>query len=263
MVIDEARRLNMLTCLLSALALGVTIVAPDIVLAADIKVLSIPFKGPLDRIGPQFERSTGHKIAVKYAPSVPLQKQIDSGEPFDVVLIFPTVVDQLIKHGKVAPGTRVDIARAGLGLAVKKGAAKPDIQSTDTFRRALLASNSIAYAAQGPSGVHLMGLLERLDISNEIKPKLKPMNAGSLVVGPVARGEVEIGIVSLPFIVAEPGVELAGSLPRELQDYVHYSSGIGVSAQDRNAAKAFVSYLGQGESVDTLRAHGLEVVGPR
>ena len=253
----------MLTRLLAALAVGVAIVAPAIVLGADIKVLSIPFKGPLDRIGPQFERTTGHKLAVKYAPSAPLRKQIDAGESFDVVLIFPSVVDQLIKQGKVAAGTRMDIAYAGLGLAVKKGAAKPDIQSTDTFRRALLASKSIAYAAQGPSGVHLTSLLERLGIANDIKPKLKPMNAGSLVVGPVATGEVEIGIVSIPFIVAEPGVEMVGPLPRELQEYVHYSSGIGISAQDRNAAQAFVSYFGRAESVDTLRAHGLEVVGAR
>lgn len=251
----------MLTRLLAALAVGVAIVAPDIVLGADIKVLSIPFKGPLDRIGPQFERTTGHKL--KYAPSAPLQEQIDAGESFDVVLIFSSVVDQLINQGKVAAGTRVDIAHAGLGLAVKKGAAKPDILSADTFRRALLASKSIAYAAQGPSGVHLTSLLERLGIANDIKPKLKPMNAGSLVVGPVARGEVEIGIVSIPFIVAEPGVEMVGPLPRELQDYVHYSSGIGISAQDRNAAKAFISYFARAKSADTLRAHGLEVVGAR
>ncbi|MBX9777552.1 MAG: molybdate ABC transporter substrate-binding protein [Xanthobacteraceae bacterium] len=254
----------MLTRLLAALlAVGVTTGAHGVVLGAEIKVLSIPFKGPLDRIGPQFERTTGHRLAVKYAPSAPLQKQIDAGAPFDVVLVFPTVVDQLIEQGKVTAGTRVDIARAGLGVAFKKGAAKPDIRTIEAFKRILLVSTSIAYAAQGPSGVHLIGLLDRLEIAQEVKPKLKPMSAGSLVVAPVAKGEVEIGIVSIPFILAEPGVELAGPLPRELQDYVHYSSGIGISAQDRNAAEAFVSYFGQAESVEVLRAHGLEVVGAR
>jgi len=251
----------MRTRLIAALlAVEVASVAPGVGLGAEIKVLSIPFKEPLDQIRPQFERTTGHKLAVTYAPSAPLQNQIDAGEPFDVVLIFPELVDQLIKQGKVIAGTRVDIARAGLGVALKKGAAKPDLRTTEAFKRMLLASASIAYAAQGPSGIYLMGLLDRLEIAPEVKPKLKPMSASSQVVGPVARGEVEIGIVSIPFILAEPGVELAGPLPRELQDYVHYSSGIGISAQDRNAAKAFVSYFGQAESVEVLRAHGLEVI---
>ena len=89
-------------------------------MAAEIRILSIPFKAPLDDIGPQFERATGHKLLIKYAPSEPLRKQIDAGEPFDVVLIFPNVVDALIKQGKVTPGTRVDLARAGLGVCQKR-----------------------------------------------------------------------------------------------------------------------------------------------
>ena len=227
-------------------------------MAAEIRILSIPFKAPLDDIGPQFERATGHKLLIKYAPSEPLRKQIDAGEPFDVVLIFPNVVDALIKQGKVTPGTRVDLARAGLGVAVKRGAAKPDIRSIDAFKRVLLAATSISYAAQGPSGMHLIGVLERLGIAQDVKPKLKPMNAGSLVVGPVAKGEVEIGIVAIPFIVAESGVELAGPLPAELQDYVQYSSGIGSGAQDATAAKAFVSYLREAGAIEVLKSHGLQ-----
>jgi molybdate transport system substrate-binding protein len=230
--------------------------------AAEIKVLSIPVKGPLDQIGSQFERETGHKVVAKYAPSGPLRKQIDAGEPFDVVLTFWDVVDELIKQGKVAPGTRVYVARAGLGLAIKRGAAKPDIRTTDGFKRTLLASTSVAYAAQGPSGLHLLGLLDRLDISQMIKPKLKPMEAGSLVVGPVAKGEVEIGIVSIPFIVAEPGAELAGPLPRDLQDYVHYSSGIGHVAQEANAANALVRYFRQAPSREIFESHGFETQTP-
>jgi molybdate transport system substrate-binding protein len=243
------------------LAAGIMIAAPEAVSGLEIKVLSIPFKRPLDNIGTQFERATGHKLMVKYAPSEPLRKQIDAGELFDVVLIFPNLVDELIKQSKVVPGSRVDIARAGLGLAVKSGAAKPDIRTTDGFKGALLTSSSIAYAAQGPSGVHLIGLLERLGIAQAVKPKLKAMGAGSLVVGPVARGEVEIGIVSIPFILAEPGAELAGPLPHDLQDYVYYSSGIGLAAQDANAARAFVSYFRQAGPAEILRSHGLEAPG--
>lgn len=249
--------------LATLLALGSTIIAADVSVASEIKVLSIPLKGPLDQIGPQFEQATGHKLAVKYAPAAPLRNQIDTGEPFDVILIFPTVVDEFIRQGKVAAGTRMDIGRAGLGVAVKKGASKPDLRTTEAFKRTLLASTSIVYAAQGPSGMHLMRVLDRLGIATEVKPKLKPMNAGSLVVGPVARGEIEIGIVSIPFILADPGVELAGPLPRELQDYVQYSSGIGAAVQDRNAARAFVGYFRHPGAIEVLKAHGLEAVAVR
>ncbi len=115
----------------ATLALGLAILAGHATEGAEIRVASIPFKGPLDQIGPQFERATGHKLVIKYAPSGPLRKQIEAGEPFDVVLIFPDIVEDLIRQGKVASGTRSDIARAGLGLAVKKGAAKPDIRAAE------------------------------------------------------------------------------------------------------------------------------------
>lgn len=229
-------------------------------MAADVRVLSIPFKGPLDQIGPEFERATGHKLTVKFAPSAPLLSQVDAGEPFDLILIFPVTVDTLIAQGKVAAGTRTDIARAALGLAVRKGSPKPDIGSVDAFKIALLKASSIAYAARGPSGLHLIAVLERLGIAAEIKPKLKPMEGGSLVPGPVAKGEAEIGIVSVPFILADPGVELAGLLPADVQDYVYYSSGIGSAAREADAATALVRFLSQPAAMTVLRAHGLEPV---
>lgn len=230
--------------------------------AAEIKVLSIPFKGPLDEIRPEFERTTGHKLLIRYAPSAELRRQIAAGEEFDVVLIFPGQIDDLIKQGKVAVGTRVDIARAGLGVAVKKGAVKPDIKSPDAFKRILLNANSIAYAAEGPSGIHLVGLIERLGIAAETKPKLKPMGAGSLVVAPVAKGEVDIGVVSIPFILAEPGAELLGPLPLELQHYVVYSAGAGAAAKNVSAAKAFITFFSNPGPVSVMKANGLEPVAP-
>ena len=133
-----------------------------------------------------------------------MRRQIATGEEFDVVLIFPDQIDDLIKQGKVAAGTRVEVARAGLGVVVRKGAPKPDVTSTEAIKRVLLDANSIAYAAQGPSGIHLIGLIAQLGIAEQTKPKLKPMGAGSLVVGPVAKGDADIGVVSIPFIPLKP-----------------------------------------------------------
>jgi molybdate transport system substrate-binding protein len=226
--------------------------------AAEIRVLSIPLKGPLEEIRSQFERATSHKLLIKYGPSAELQRQIDAGEEFDVILSLPGQIDDLIKQGKVSAGTRVDVARAGLGVAVRKGGPKPDITSAEAFKAVLLNANLIAYAAKGPSGKHLIGLIERLGIAAEVKPKLRPMGAGSLVVAPVAKGEVDIGVVSIPFILAEPGAELLGPLPLELQHYVVNSAAIGAAAKNVDAAKVFVTFFSKPEPVSVLKANGLE-----
>jgi molybdate transport system substrate-binding protein len=241
---------------------GLVMVHTQGVWAAEMKVLSIPLRGPLEEIRSEFERTTRHKLLIKYGPSAELQQQIDAGEEFDVIVSLPGQIDDLIKQGKVALGTRVDVARAGLGVAVRKGAPKPDITSTDAFKSVLLNADSIAYAAKGPSGIHLISLIERLGIAAQTTAKLKPMGAGSLVVAPVAKGEVDIGVVAIPFILAEPGVELVGPLPLELQHYVVNSAGIGTAAKDVNAVKAFIRFLSDPGPVRALRASGLEPVTP-
>ena len=246
----------------ATLAIGLMTVQTQGIWAAELKVLSIPLRGPLEQIRSEFERTTGHKLLINYGPSAELQRQIDAGEEFDVIVSLPGQIDNLIKQGKVAVGTRVDVARAGLGVAVKKGAPKPDIASTDAFKSVLLNANSIAYAAKGPSGIHLIDLIERFGISAQTKPKLRPMGAGSLVVAPVAKGEVDIGVVSIPFILAEPGVELVGPLPLELQHYVVNSSGIGTAAKDVNAANVFIKFFTNPGSVQALKANGLEPATP-
>lgn len=246
----------------AALAIGLTMLQAHGAGAAEIRVLSIPLRGPLEEIRSDFERTTGHKLLIKYGPSAELRRQIDAGEEFDVILTLPNQIDDLIKQGKVAVGSRIDFARAGLGVAVKKGAPKPDIASTDAFKRVLLNAISIAYAAKGPSGIHLIELIERLGIAAETKPKLKPMGAGSLVVAPVANGEVDIGVVSIPFILAEPGVDLVGPLPLELQHYVVNSSGIGAAAKDISAAEAFVAFFSTSGPASVLKANGLESIAP-
>ena len=232
------------------------------VAAAEIKVLSVPpLKTSLDELGPQFERTTGHKLMIKYDVSAALKRQIDAGETFDVALILPAIIDDFLKQGKVAAGTRADIARAAVGVAVKKGAPKPDIKSADAFKRTLLNAKSIAYSAEGASGVYFTGLLERLGIAAEIKPKLKPMGAGA-VVPPVAKGEVEIAVISIPTILAETGADLVGPLPPELQHYVVYTAGAGAAAKEADAAKALIKFLTAPAAMSVMKSKGLEPVAP-
>jgi len=230
--------------------------------SAEVKVLSVrPLKTLLEELGPQFERATGHKLILTFDVSASLKRQIDAGETFDAVLILPDMIDEFLKQGKVAVGTRTDISRAAVGVAVRKGAPKPDIGSAEAFKRTLLNAKSIAYSAEGGSGIYFKGLLDRLGISAEMNPKLKPL-ASSAVVPSVANGEVDLAVISPPAILADPGVELVGILPKELQHYVVYTAGVSAAAKEADAAKALLKYLTTPAAVSVMKSKGLEPVVP-
>jgi len=222
---------------------------------------ALPLKTSLEELGPLFERTTGHKLTIKYGVSAALKRQIDAGETFDVALLLPAIIDDLLKQGKVAAGTRTDISRAAIGVAVKKGAPKPDIGSADALKNTLLNAKSIAYSAEGGSGIYFKGLLERLGIAAETSAKLKPL-ASSAVVSSVAKGEVELAVISPPAILAEPGVELVGIMPKELQQYVVYTAGVSAAAKEADAAKALLKYLTTPAAMSVMKAKGLEPIVP-
>lgn len=195
--------------------------------SAEIKVLSVvPLKTSFDELLPQFERATGHKISIKYDGSSGLKRKFEANEPFDVALIYPELIEELLKQGKLAAGIRADVAIVAIGVAVKKGAPKPDVSSVDAFKRTLLNAKSISHSTEGASGLHFKNVVERLGIAADVKSKLRPVEGGPLVVGPVARGDVEIAVISIPFIFLEPGAEFAGPLPKELQQQVIYTATI-------------------------------------
>jgi molybdate transport system substrate-binding protein len=227
--------------------------------AAEIKVLSVvALKSSLDVLGPQFEQATGYKLAMSYATSSELIRKFDAGETFDAALVWPLMIDRLIKEGKVAAETRAGIARVAIGMAVKKGAPKPDISTVDAFKRTLGNAKTISHSAEGASGVYLKTLFERLGIAAEIQPKLRPMPGGSLVVGPVVRGEVDLAIITTPYIVLEPGADMVGLLPEELQEYIIYTGGVSVAAKQTDAAKALIKHLTSLTAAEVLKSQGLD-----
>lgn len=249
--------------LFAALAIGFTSLQAQGGAAAEIKILSVvPLKPSLDKLGPQFERATGHKLAITYAGSSTLIRQFDADEAFDVAFVWPAMIDRLLKEGKVAADTRTDIARVAVGVAIKKGAPKPDISTTDAFKRALLNAKSISLSAQGASGTYFTGVIERLGIAAEMKSKLRPVPGGPLVVGPVAKGDVEIAVISIPYILAEPGAELVGPLPKELQQYTVYTAGVGAAAKQPEAAKALIKYLTTPAATSVIKSKGLDPATP-
>jgi molybdate transport system substrate-binding protein len=247
----------------AALAFGFAILGTQHAPAAEIKILTVvPLKASLDELGPQFERATGHKLVITYAGSSALIKQFDAGETFDVALVWPAMIDRLLKEGKVVAATRTGIARVAIGVAVKKGAPKPDISTAEAFKRTLLNTKSISLSAEGASGTYVAALVERLGIAVEVKPKLRPVPGGPLVVGPVAKGEVEIAIISIPYIVDEPGADLVGPVPAELQQYTVYTAGVGAGSSQPDAGKALIKYLTTPAAASVIRSKGLDPETP-
>ena len=240
-------------------ALGLLLAQSVASAAADLAVFSVPaLKSALDVLGPQFERETGHTLVINYAGSSDLIRQIDSGAAFDVALVWPALIDRLLKEGKIAAGTSVGVARVAIAVAVRKGAPKPDISTADKFKAALLAAKSVSHSTEGSSGVYFKSLLQRLGIAEAMQPKLRPVPGGPLVVGPVARGEVELAVITTPYIVLEPGADLVGPLPDELQQYVVYTGGVAASSKEMAGAKALLAYLAAPRAAAVLKSQGLD-----
>jgi len=230
--------------------------------AAEIAVLATTsLRQALEKLGPQFERASGHKLNYQLGTSAPLKRQIDDGAPFDLAILVPASLDALIKEGKVQPETRVDVARSAIGVAVKAGAPKPETDSAEALTRTLLAAKSISYSGEGASGKYFTGLLERLGIAAEVTPKLRPLPSGE-AVAPVAKGEVEMAVITLANILGVPGVEIAGLLPRDMQHYTVYTAGVATTSRNAEAAKALIALLMAPDTTPAIEAAGMERVGP-
>ena len=142
--------------------------------AAEVKVLcAAAMRSVMNELGPGFEGTTGHKLVIQFDVVGALKRQIDAGERFDVAILTTPLIDEVVKNGKIAAGTRADVARSGLGVVVRTGAPKPDISSADAFKRTLLNAKSISYAKEGATGIYLQSLFERLGITEQMKPKTK------------------------------------------------------------------------------------------
>src|SRR5260221_11597413 len=163
----------------AAVALAMTIGACGDGRAAEIKVLcSNGFHAVMVEVGPQYEKASGHKLVVSYGLAAVLGRQIEAGEAFDLAILAPPQIDGLIKQNKIAADSRVVLARSGMGVMVRTGAPKPDVSTVDAFKRTLLGAKSIAFPPEGQSGIYLVGLIERLGLTQALKDKLKPIANG-------------------------------------------------------------------------------------
>jgi molybdate transport system substrate-binding protein len=229
--------------------------------AAEIKVLTAgAYKQVVLALLPAFEKQTGNKVIVDNGTTGQLKQRIEGGEAFDLLVITPAVVDEMIKSGKLAAGSQVKLASVGVGVVVKEGAPKPDISTVEKFKDALLAAKSVAYidpASGGSSGIYVDKLLVKLGIADQIKPKAK-LKQGGHVADLIVSGEAELGIHQISEIVPVKGAALVGPLPKEIQNTTTYAAGLSASAKDKNATKELIEYLSGPDAAAVLKSKGME-----
>jgi molybdate transport system substrate-binding protein len=237
---------------------AMSVLLPGVAGAAEIKVLSTQAPEQAYReLVPQFEKVSGHTVTTIFTGTLDLQRRIAAGETYDLIIMAGPAIDDFIKAGKIVPGSRVDVARSGVGVAVRAGAPKPDISTTEAVKKTLLAAKSIGYST-GPSGVYLTGLFQRLGVADAIKGKLKQTPTGIFVGNIVANGEAEIGFQQVSELAHFPGVDYVGPLPADIQETTVFASGIQMGAKQVDAAKAWVKFLTAPAAASTFKSKGLE-----
>jgi molybdate transport system substrate-binding protein len=225
--------------------------------AAELKVLaSGAVKEAYTEMFPQFEKASGHKIVIIWAGTNDIKKKIDGGEVYDLIVIASPQMDDFIKDGKVAAGSKADLVKSGVGVAVKAGAPKPDFSSSEALKKAVLAAKSVGYS-QGPSGVYMVSLFEKMGIADAVKAKAKVVTPGIPVATVVRNGEADIGFQQVSELIHEPGIDFLGPLPAEIQRITTFSGGVHAQSKEPVAAKALQSFLTEPARAPSLKRHGL------
>jgi len=219
---------------------------------------------PVREVGTAFAKSSGHRLVYVTDTTGALSKRLASGERADVIVVTSAAIQALEKDSKVAAGSRVDLARALIGVGVKAGAPSPDLSTTETFKAALLKAKTVSYvnpASGGTSGTYFEGLLQKMGIAAAMKPKIVYRMQGSEVAAAVAAGEAELGITFTSELAPTPGVKVAGTLPADIQLPTIYAGAVVANAGNADAARAFLRALAGAEGRAALTKAGLEPVG--
>jgi molybdate transport system substrate-binding protein len=248
-------------------ALVVAIFAAHAAAADEITVIcSGGFSAALRELAPQFERVSGHKLNLGWGPSLgtthdAIPMRFQRGESMDVLIMVGSALGELVKEGKVIPDSRVDLSRSLIGMAVRKGAPKPDISTVDALKRTLLAAKSIAYS-DSASGVYISTeMFRRLGIEDQVKAKSRMIPAEP-VARVVARGEAEIGFQQVSELLPVPGIDFVGTLPPEVQKVTLFSAAIVAGSKAPDVARALIRFLASADARPVVARTGLEPIVP-
>ena len=229
--------------------------------AADLKVMStVALNAAFDDLKPKFERATGHSITLIYSVIADLKKRIQDGETADLMFLSRGALEDLETQGKVAAGSIVNVARSSVAVAAREGAPKPDISTPDALKATLLAAKSVVYADPakgGASGVHFAKVVEKLGITDAMKPKTL-LVPGAQAADVVSKGQAELGVAMASEIVPVAGAQLVGLFPADLGMTLVFSAGVGATNKDREAASALIRFITGPDGANVLKAKGLD-----
>jgi molybdate transport system substrate-binding protein len=243
----------------AASMLGLALVMPPMtdLHAAELRILAGgSMTGPLNELGPQFERATGHKLVIHFDSTPNLIKQATSDAPFDLGVVPVDVFKDSAAKARFAAGPAIEIARVGYGIAVRAGAPRPDVSTPAALKKTLLDAQSIAYIPASAAGAYVTGVFERLGIDEAMKAKTKVQTATTQIPETVAKGEAELGVFLVNVLMA-PGVELAGSFPAELQQELVFAAAVAADTKEAEAAKAFIGFLTTPAAAAVIKAKGM------
>ncbi|HSC15434.1 MAG TPA: substrate-binding domain-containing protein [Gammaproteobacteria bacterium] len=204
----------------------------------------------------KFEATSERRVSLESVGGVDAAKRVRAGEPLDVVVLAREVIDDLIGAARIAPGSRVDIWVSAIGVAVRAGAARPDISSAAGVRAAVLAARKVGYST-GPSGQYLAKLFAGWDTDGKLKDRITVAPPGVPVASLVARGEIEIAFQQLSELGGE-GIEIVGPLPPDIQLVTTFSGGVALSSTEPDAARALLAFFGSPAVRGVKQAHGMD-----
>jgi len=244
-------------CLDFGVAIALAVLATNPARSDELKIFgSRVTKMVVEDIGPQFERATGHHLVVITDVAAVMKRRIEAGEPFDLAVLVNFQADELIRKGKLVSDTRSDLMKAGIGVAVRRGARVPDITTVEAFKQTLLAAKSITYLKEGASSIYLDRLFARMGIAQALAEKtVKPETEA--VSEMVAAGDAELGMIVIPNILSVPGAQLVGPIPEEIQSYIVFTAAVGANSPNQKAARDLIAFLKSPAAISSIKAKGM------
>jgi molybdate transport system substrate-binding protein len=245
-----------------AFATGVVVVglfvAGTAAQAAEIRVLaSTGMQAAVEALKPQFEKASGDTLKVDFSTTATLRDRIEKGEAFDVAILTDEAIEALVKSGALVASSRAELARVGMGVAYKKGAARPDVKTAASFKQALVNARSVAYTGNGATRPLIDKMFEAMGITKEMAAKAN-LTPPAQAPAAVAEGKSELVISLVSEFVAEPGIELAGMLPAEYQTYLGFAAAQGAKSTNTAGARALITFADGHAAEATYKSKGME-----
>ncbi|MFT4192525.1 MAG: substrate-binding domain-containing protein [Comamonas sp.] len=227
-------------------------------MASPLRIISsMATRQLLTELVERYRRDAGVEVALESVGGVDAARRVEAGEAFDAVILASNAIDKLVASGHVVAGSRVDLVKSGVAVAVREGAPVPDIGSEEAVRQAVQAARTLSYST-GPSGVYLAKLFERWGLADEIQGRIVQAPPGVPVGSLVARGEVELGFQQLSELLNLPGIRVVGPLPEAIQVVTLFSAGLAATSQQPQAVRALVDFLASPEAAAIKRGQGME-----